>query len=304
MDTSINFLTIPEEIFLLSLYDNEGDASILQKRTFDIILAGAILMDLALRNCIDTDLEELIPDKVEPTDDFVLDEVLSDINNEDKNKSISYWLEKISLKSEKFRDLIISNLIKKGIIKIEDRKILWISATPKYPLIGTDEVKEVRVRVREEVFSNEIPEFRDIVIVSLVENGGLLELVFTEDEISEYRERISQIAKMDLIGQAIAGTIKDTVINNIKSKAHELLGLKSKTPEEKLDVLISDIKTRFRIKNNDKLPEWLRMGTEQFKKTLAFIKESGTANIVYNKHTKTYNIKSYSSNMHLFGSGG
>jgi hypothetical protein len=303
MNALINILTIPEEIFLLSLYDNEGDSSILQKKTFDVIIAGAILMDLALRNCIDTDLDSLIPDKIEPTNDFVLDEVISDINNEDENRSISYWLTKISLKSEKFRDLIISNLIKKGILKIEDRKIMWISTTPKYPLVGTSEVKEVRARVRDEVFNNEIPEFRDIVIVSLVDNGGLLGLVFSDNEINEYRERISDIAKMDLIGQAIAGTIKDTVINNIKSKAQELLGLNTKTAEEKLDVLISEIKTRFKIKSNDKLPEWLRMGTEQFKKTLAFIKENGTANIVYNKHTKTYNIKSYSSNMHVFGSG-
>ncbi len=303
MNQSHSFLTIPEEIFLLTLYDKEGDTAILQKKTFDVILSGAILMDLALRNCIDTDLNSIIPDKIELTNDYVLDEVMSDISSETENKPINFWLSKIALKAGKFRDLIITSLLKKGVIKVENKKMMWFHATPKYPILDNKEVVEVKTRVLNIIFSEEIPDFRDIVIISLIKNGGLLKLILTDAEIKDKKERIIQIARMDLIGQAIATSLKNTILNNIELKAKEFLGLKTKSPEEKLEDLVDELKAKFKIKSNEELPAWLRSGSQQYKKTLEFVKETGTADIIFNARTKNYQVKKYSVSGHDFGSG-
>jgi hypothetical protein len=303
--TPAGYLTIPEEIFLLSLYDKEGDASLLHRKTFDLVLAGSVLMDLALRNCIDTDLKAVYPDRIEPANDFVLDEVLMDIStHRGDHQSISHWLNRVSLKADKFRDLIITRLLKKEIIRIENKKIRWFSSSLKYPVMGTREVLEIRSRMRKVVEdSAKIPEIRDIVILSLVANSDLLELVFSKEELTKHMPRINQISKMDLIGQAIAGSMKQSIVSTIESRTRELLGLKDKNPEEMLESLIEEMKMKYGITSGERLPEWLRKGTAQYQKTLDFIKARGTANIMYNSYTDTYSVKNYSTYMHVFGSG-
>jgi len=303
--TQSGYLTIPEEIFLLSLYEKEGDTSLIHRKTFDLVLAGSILMDLAMRNCIDTDLEVLYPDRIEPTNDFVLDDVLMEIGTRGKNhQSVSYWLNRISLKADEFRDLIITSLLKKGILRIENKKIRWFSTALKYPVLGNAEVQEIRSRVREVVeHESGIPDIRDIVIISLVANSNLLELVFSKDELQKHTPRISQIGKMDLIGQAIAESLRESIVSNIKTRTRELLGLKDQSPEEKLEPLIEEIKMKFGIESDERLPEWLRKGTGQYLKTIDFVRSKGTANIVYNTYTGKYSVRNYSQHMHIFGSG-
>ena len=60
-----HLLTIPEELFLLTVNDLTGRRAFLRSKKFDILLAAAILMDLALHNRIDTDLDFVIPDRPE-----------------------------------------------------------------------------------------------------------------------------------------------------------------------------------------------------------------------------------------------
>ena len=305
LQTPAGYLTIPEEIFLLSLYDKEGDASLLHRKTFDLVLAGSILMDLALRNGIDTDLKAHYPDRIDPANDFVLDEVLMDISTHGGDpQSISFWLNRVSLKADKFRELIITSLLKKEIIRIENKKIRWFSSSLKYPVLGTSEVLEIRSRMRKVVEdSSKIPEIRDIVIISLVANSDLLELVFSKEELKKHMPRISQVGKMDLIGQAIAGSLKQSIVSSIENRTRELLRLKDKSPEEKLETLIDEMKMKYGIASDERLPEWLRKGTAQYRKTLDFVKAKGTANIMYNSYTDTYSVKNYSTYMHVFGSG-
>jgi hypothetical protein len=39
------------------------------------------------------------------------------------------------------------------------------------------------------------------------------------------------------------------------------------------------------------LPDWLRKGTDQYQKTLSYIKETGTREILFNPKTGRYGIK-------------
>ena len=89
-----HFLTIPEEIYLLTL-DEEGEQLSYVNRKWDVVLAGAILMDLALHRRIDTDLDNVIPDNPEPTDDYILDVILNDIVYSREKHTISYWLKEM-----------------------------------------------------------------------------------------------------------------------------------------------------------------------------------------------------------------
>ncbi|WP_423921338.1 GPP34 family phosphoprotein [Candidatus Poriferisodalis sp.] len=53
-------LRFAEEILLLRLRDDDGKLIHVPERTLDRVIAGSVLMDLAMENRIDTDLEKLM----------------------------------------------------------------------------------------------------------------------------------------------------------------------------------------------------------------------------------------------------
>ena len=58
------------------------------------------------------------------------------------------------------------------------------------------------------LFSDDIPDPRDIVIVSLASASGVFESMLSRDELAQVRERIEAISGLDLICREIAATIR------------------------------------------------------------------------------------------------
>ncbi len=287
-----HFLTIPEEILLLSIDESGGISS--ESKTIDVVLASAILMDLAIRKRIDTDLNYLIHVDGTPTSDAILDDALTFLFDNKDQKAPVFWITQLGLRADGYKEDLLASLVLKRVLKVENKKILWMFASRKYPVIGNKELKEVKTRVRELIFSKELPDLHDMAIVSLASYGGLLEFLFSPEEIDQYKTRIEQIAKMDLIGQAIGKALHELSLSfQFSSKAKAMLGIK--TPEQKLEALVDAIKTKYRIKNDTDLPDWLRKGTAQYKKTLEFIEKEGTADIYYHAGKQQYFVRDYIS---------
>ncbi|MBP7496641.1 MAG: GPP34 family phosphoprotein [Bacteroidales bacterium] len=293
-----SFLSIPEEIILLSVEEKEG--ALPYDRKFEVVLSAAIIMDLALNNMVDTDLEKLIPVSNELMNDVVLDEVLAMIHSKGEMQPVNYWISQIAVRANEFMEALVASLIIKKVLKVENQKLLWFFSKRKYPLVKDKEIKEVKQRVRDIVFSNDIPDIRDVVIISLLHYGQLLSLVFSDIEIEKYKSRIEKIAKMDLVGQAISKSLSEFV-SAFSSVTKRVLGIK--TPEEKLENHVKELKEKFRIYDDKDLPAWLRKGTEQYEKTLEFVRKTGTAEIYYHRIKQKYFVHNFSFYAHLFGSG-
>lgn len=58
------------------------------------------------------------------------------------------------------------------------------------------------------LFSHDIPDPRDIVIISLAAASGVFESVLTPDELAQVQGRIDLICRMDLIGREVADAIR------------------------------------------------------------------------------------------------
>ena len=294
-----NFLNIPEEIALLALGENGEVHPKIKNPKFDIVIASAILMDLALHHCIDTDRVNIIPDKLEPLNDPILDVAIEEIKRYNDPLPIKDWIAELSIMGQFFRDEIIKSLVSKGVLKIEDKQVLWVFSKRVYPLVEDKEIKVVNARIRDLVFSDEIPDPQDIVILSVLKHADLLDVLFTDKELDDYKERISQIAKMDMIGLAIGEEMDAFKLYDIKG----FFSGEEKSAEEMLEDHIHELKEKFRITDNGRLPEWLRRGTPQYEKTLEFVREKGTGDITFNHRSKQYQVNSYDFIGHGFGSG-
>ena len=61
----------------------------------------------------------------------------------------------------------------------------------------------------EVLFGNDIPDPRDVVIICLADACGILRELLSARELERASERIDQVRRLDLIGQAVSNAVWD-----------------------------------------------------------------------------------------------
>jgi hypothetical protein len=207
-------LSFAEEILLLVLDDKKGTVLLdLPEGSLNYAISGAVLMDLAQKDRIDTDLHQLILVDKTPTGDDILDAVLEKIGLSKEPHPTKYWVETIAKDGNEIKERLFERLIEKGVLKKVEDKFLWVFDVRRYPVIDDKEQREVKRRVLDVLLSDEIPDPRDIVIICLADACMLFDKILSRRELKSVSDRIAQIAKMDLIGQAVSNTIRELQIS-------------------------------------------------------------------------------------------
>ena len=201
-------LRFAEETILLLLNDGDGRFARVPKWSLDYALAGGVLMDLALENRIDTDLEGLILIDDSPTGDALLDPTLADIVA-GKERTTNFWLEHTADSADSIREQALNRLIEQGILEVQDDRFLWVFRSRRYPSIDGTAEREVKLRIMGVLFSDEIPSPRDVVIICLADACGIFKGLLSSRELDNVGERIDQVRRLDLIGQALSKGIRD-----------------------------------------------------------------------------------------------
>ncbi len=202
-------LTLLEEFLLLALDNQTGQLHPLAPSTLDYAVAGAVLMDLTLRNHIDNDLRDMFVVDQSPTGDDILDPALQVMSLAPvlTPHPIAYWLRLFADEGEAFREKAFRRLEARGIIRRQNKKILWVFGSRRYPLVEEKELREVKLRILGVVLGDDIPSPHDVMLTSLAEFCGLFRYVLSEHEAEKARARIEQVVRMDLIGQAVAKSV-------------------------------------------------------------------------------------------------
>ncbi|HVA15799.1 MAG TPA: GPP34 family phosphoprotein [Stellaceae bacterium] len=202
-------LTFAEELLLLAHDEKSGGFANIQDLLMNTALAGAVLMDLAILNRIDTDLSTLVTLDRTPTGEKLLDYGLTELAALPAKTSTIDALDLLRKHGATFEQMAIARLIERGILREQGGRILWVFETRRYPLIDGKELQEVKRRIADLLLSDDIPDSRDVVIIALAQACGLLRRVFSESELRDAQKRIDQIAKLDLIGQAMSDMMSE-----------------------------------------------------------------------------------------------
>ena len=201
-------LRFAEEIILLLLNDGDGRFARVPKWSLDYALAGGVLMDLALENRIDTDLESLILIDDTPTGDSLLDPTLEEIAK-GNGRTTTYWLEYVADRADGIRTEALGRLMNAGILEAEEDRFLWVFRSRRYPSVDGTAEREVKLRIMGVLFSDEIPTPRDVVIICLADACGIFKSLLSRRELDNVATRIEQVRRLDLIGQALSKGIQD-----------------------------------------------------------------------------------------------
>ncbi len=202
-------LRFTEEIMLLLLDDEDGSFARVSDRLVRYALGGGVLMELALEDRIDTDLNKLTLVDSTPLQDSLLDPMLSTIAAATQTHDTRYWLEYAAERADDIREGSLRRLVQKGILAREDERFLWVFRSRRYPAIDGKAELEVKLRIMEVLFSDKIPDPRDVVIICLADACGIFEKLLANRELDRATGRIEQVRKLDLIGQEVTKAIWD-----------------------------------------------------------------------------------------------
>ncbi|MDE2891831.1 MAG: GPP34 family phosphoprotein [Chloroflexota bacterium] len=206
-------LRITEEILLLIIDSEKGGIhTSLSDHSRDVVIAGAVLMDLALERRIDTDLQQLIPVDPTPLGDDLLDPTLADICRETDYHDTAYWVTRTAARSDETRQKALHRLVAHGILESHDNGIhllsRLVSRVRRYPHTSTTATEDVKIRIMRVIFSQDIPDRRDALIIELAAACGVFESLLSQTELAEAQARIDQIAQLDLVGRTVTEALR------------------------------------------------------------------------------------------------
>ena len=205
-------LTFVEEIILLLLRDEDGKFIPVSRLAMDRAIAGAVLMDLAMVNRIDTDLEHLVLLDATPVDDRLLDPTLAEIAKGERHDT-RFWVEHTVQHADEIREGALDRLVERGILERQEDRLLWVFRSRRYPMVDGKAEREVKLRIMGVLFSDEIPDPRDVVILCLADACGLFRQMLSRRQLDQAASRIDQVRKLDLIGQAVSQAIHDIEVS-------------------------------------------------------------------------------------------
>ncbi|MFA5041311.1 MAG: GPP34 family phosphoprotein [Bdellovibrionales bacterium] len=199
-------LTLLEEFLLLAFDEQTGQLHPLDPDALNCAIAGAVLMDLSLRNRVDSDLRDMFPVDPTPIGDELLDPVLKLMSMAPvlTPHPITYWLHQVAEQSSSLREKAMHRLEKRGVLHSRGFGFFWMFGGQRHLTVDEPKVRDVRSRLLSTLYSDEVPSPRNIMLTGLVDSCGLFSYLLNDTEMRDAKARIEKISHMDLIGQAVA----------------------------------------------------------------------------------------------------
>ncbi|MCY3931967.1 MAG: GPP34 family phosphoprotein [Acidobacteria bacterium] len=204
-------LTFVEEILLLLLDDESGAMKRVAPNVMELLVAGAILMDLALRGRLDCDLQRLVVVDSTPVGEEILDGPLAEIVEAADEADARTWVVRLSARSKQVQEAALARLVERGILRVEDRSFLWVFGSRRYPMVDDREEREVKLRILDVLLSDRIPAPRDVALICLADASNAFQVILSPQELRHAAARIELVRGFDLIGQAMGRAIQKSV---------------------------------------------------------------------------------------------
>jgi len=173
---------------------------------FDYAVGGAILAELLLAGRLGVEGSskkqrgKLL--STQPLGDPIVDECLERVANAKRPASLQSWVSQFA-HVKKLRPRIAERLCRRGILRADEKKVLWLFRRRIYPERDPEPERRLIERMRRGIVKD-TPDLdaRTVAIISLAKSAGLLKLIFDKETLKRRKLRIEKIIKGEVVGKA------------------------------------------------------------------------------------------------------
>jgi hypothetical protein len=122
--------------------------------------------------------------------------------------SIGTWVSRFA-GVKRLQHRVAGQLCKRGILRADEDKVLLIFTRKIYPEVNPKPERELIERLRKAIFTDARDlDPRTVVLVSLANSADVLKVVFDKKELKKRKERIEEIGRGDVLGEAAKEAIQ------------------------------------------------------------------------------------------------
>ncbi len=202
-------LDLLEEYLLIALDDSKGQF-VIDSTHLHYGFAGAILLELALREKISISGEYVRVNDSSAVTEVALNKALEYIEEKAKSTKVKDVINGLAKQANDLKQDVLQRLINKGILKKEEHKILWLIPNNKYPASDMTPENKVRERIKAVMLYGAKSEPRDVMLLSLIDVSDLTKEAFRDKEdYKKVKEKIKEVTQDVKISGAINKSIRE-----------------------------------------------------------------------------------------------
>jgi len=201
-------LSLMEEILLLSLKEEKGTLYLTVSTGIDSGITGALLMELEFLKRIKVNKKTLEVIDRHSTRNPRLDAALKQIDASKRLHPPHYWVSKLRSTMKHLRKELLEELVDKAFLREEEHEFLVFFHTTRYPLRDIRAKKDILDRLQKVLLRGEIPHPRTAKLIGLIQACSLIGPLFDKDERKEARNKAKEIAREDVLAEAVKKVIQ------------------------------------------------------------------------------------------------
>jgi uncharacterized membrane protein YheB (UPF0754 family) len=195
--------------FLLVAHHPEKGRFLISEAHINYGIIGAALLVMSLDGQIKIEENKLILIKNGASDHPIITEISMAIRDSKKPRKIKYWVTKLARKSRKFKWIILTDLEKNKLLRVEERKFLGLIPYRKTYLIGRATRDNLIRQLRNNaLFRNDLNE-DSLLMLGLVEACKMHKIITSDKaELRKLKKELKEIIKESPIADTVDETIK------------------------------------------------------------------------------------------------
>lgn len=200
-------LSLAEGLMLIALDDEEGRLLAAAEHTIDHGILSIVVLELALIKRVSFEGGKIIIKDTTGTGNKVLDNVLNAIGS--GGETVPVTVNKLAKNFDHIQDDVIELLVQRGILKVESTKLLWIPVSERMDNANYAFEQEIRDTLRAVVKSSKKPTPAIVILLSMIQNCGILEEVFKQrDELIDAVKVAKDIASAGFVDDGVKDVLE------------------------------------------------------------------------------------------------
>jgi hypothetical protein len=202
-------LTLAEELLLVALDDEKGADTANWSSGVEAGLAGALLLELAAAGCVAYEDGKVVPVSCAPPADPLAAETLDAIRADDRRRDAKAWIGRIPKALEPLRTRVAGRLVDRGILEERRHRRLGLFEATRYPERDPEPERRLRDALTDVLVAGREPTAHEAMLIALLSAYDLVKRVVPRDDRRAAGKRAKQLADGDVIGDAVARTVRD-----------------------------------------------------------------------------------------------